>query len=196
MMKFDMHVHSTYSSDGQSSPETILRKAKKIGLAGLAITDHNTLKGNEHARKLDSDLLIVRGVEISSSEGHILAYGISEPVPKGIEPVDLIDNVHQQGGIAVIAHPFRPWSGVGEKVARSIAPDAIEVQNSHSTKTENFKARKLCQSMGLPATGGSDAHNARYLGKSYTIFEDVSTEDDVIEAIRTVSYTHLTLPTN
>ena len=184
-MKLDLHVHSSYSSDSSSKPEQILRQARKIGLAGIAITDHNTMKGNNLARKIAGpDIIVVRGMEISSSEGHILAYGIQEPVPKGLGPEETIELIREQGGIAVVAHPFRSWSGLGETLVRKIKPDAIEVQNSHSTLKENTKAKKLCQSMNLPMTAGSDSHMLSYLGKSYTTMPDVSTEDEVLEAIR------------
>jgi len=183
-MKLDLHVHSTFSSDGKASPESILRQAAKVGLAGVAITDHNTMKGNVQARKIDREMLVIRGMEISSSEGHILAYGIEEPVPKGLDPEETLERIRDQGGIAVVAHPYRPWSGLGEKAVKRLKPDAIEVQNSHSTAGENASALRLCQTMGLPMTGGSDAHMLAYLGRSYTVAENASTEDEVLEAIR------------
>lgn len=183
-MKLDLHVHSTYSSDGRAMPEEILRQAARLGLAGVAITDHNTMRGSVHARKVGGSVLVIRGMEISSSEGHILAYGIEDPVPAGLSPAETAERIRAQGGIAVVAHPYRPWSGLGERASRDLKPDAIEVQNSHSTARENDHARRLCESMDMPMTGGSDAHVLGYLGRSFTTVPDASAEADVLEAIR------------
>jgi hypothetical protein len=183
-MRLDLHVHSRYSSDGRATPGELLRQAAKLGLGGIAITDHNTMKGSANARKVGGKVLLMRGMEISSAEGHILAYGIADPVPAGLSAAETVEAVRAQGGIAVVAHPYRPWSGLGEKATLILKPDAIEVQNSHSTRRENSSARKLCESMGLPMTGGSDAHALEYLGKSSTTVPDASTEDEVLEAVR------------
>jgi len=40
-LKIDLHIHSQYSTDGLSKPESIVKRAKKKGLDGIAITDHN-----------------------------------------------------------------------------------------------------------------------------------------------------------
>ncbi len=184
-MMLDMHVHSTFSSDGRATPRQILKQARKIGLGGLAITDHNALKGNAQARRIASDfgVLVIRGMEISSTKGHILGYGIDQPVPKDLEPQEVIDRIHAQGGIAVIAHPHRPWSGIGEEIARSISPDAIEVQNAHSTRKENQKALALCIDLGLPMTAGSDSHELGSLGKAHLLVSHVETEEQALDAI-------------
>jgi DNA polymerase III alpha subunit (gram-positive type) len=44
-MKYDLHVHTAYSPDGSLSPENVVRIAKSRGLRGIAMTDHNTIKG-------------------------------------------------------------------------------------------------------------------------------------------------------
>lgn len=43
-MKYDLHIHSKYSSDGVLEPERIIKIATKRGLNGIAITDHDTIK--------------------------------------------------------------------------------------------------------------------------------------------------------
>ncbi|MFO7619553.1 MAG: CehA/McbA family metallohydrolase [Thermoplasmata archaeon] len=185
-MKLDMHLHSDYSSDGKASPRQILRQARKLGLGGVCITDHNTVKGNAKARKIASEfgLLVIRGMEISSSGGHILGMGIAEEVPRDLSPEETVERIRAQGGMAVIPHPYRRWSGLGTDVARAVRPDAIEVLNSHSTGKDNAMAGKLCTSMKLPMTAGSDAHELGMLGKAFIAIPDASTEDEVLEAIR------------
>ena len=184
-IKLDLHVHSNYSSDGRLQIKDILRVARKRGLGGIAVTDHNSLKGSQIAKRIahEHEILTVSGMEISSTEGHILAYGIDTPIPKGLSPEETIEKIHESGGLAVIARPYRPWSGLGEKITRSLKPDGMEVLNAHSTLKENQKAGRLCRSMDLPMTAGSDSHEGRSLGKACVIIPEASSQDDVLEAI-------------
>ena len=185
-MKMDMHLHSSHSSDGRISPRDILKQARKNGLGGLCITDHNTMKGNIEARKIASEfgLLVVRGMEISTTDGHILGYGIDEEVPRDLSPEEALKNIRGQGGMAVVPHPYRFWSGLGRKNTLRIKPDAIETINSHSTSRDNAMARRLCEQMKLPMTAGSDSHETSTIGRAYVIVPDSSSEDDALRAIR------------
>ena len=76
---YDLHTHTDYS-DGNLNPEQLIQKAAAIGLAGLAITDHDTIEAlPEAARAADRHGIdLVHGVEISTSRDekdvHILAY--------------------------------------------------------------------------------------------------------------------------
>jgi len=81
----DLHTHST-ASDGTDSPAELVRKADKLGLAALALTDHDTLAGLDEAEKAAKgmEMELVRGCEISSrspyGEIHILGLWLpSEP---------------------------------------------------------------------------------------------------------------------
>ncbi len=46
----DLHVHSNYS-DGSETPETIIYKAKEMGLSAVALTDHDSIDGLEDANE-------------------------------------------------------------------------------------------------------------------------------------------------
>ena len=80
----DMHTHTNYS-DGELSPQELIRLAidKKIGT--LAITDHNTIEGLKTIdRKSEiiekSGIRVINGIELSAKSNvgrmHILGYGI------------------------------------------------------------------------------------------------------------------------
>jgi predicted metal-dependent phosphoesterase TrpH len=123
-------------------------------------------------------------MEISSAGGHILAYGITEEIPRDLEPAETRDRIHAQGGMAVVPHPYRFWSGLGEEATLRIKPDAVEAFNAHSTARENRLAGKLAQRMELPATAGSDSHELPSLGRAYTLVPDASSEEEVLDAIK------------
>jgi predicted metal-dependent phosphoesterase TrpH len=184
-MKLDMHVHSNHSRDASPSPKEILEFCKKEGLDGCAITDHNAIDGSLEAYKLGPEmgLLVIRGIEVSAKEGHVLAYGVGELVPRGLSMADTIQRIHSAGGIAVAAHPKRFPSGMGLELARDGKFDAVEIINGGSSRRGNKLARRIAEMKRMPVTAGSDAHELTQIGKAYTVVEGVSTESELIAAI-------------
>lgn len=79
----DLHVHST-ASDGTRPPEEVVREARRVGLAAIALTDHDTLDGIARATQAGAELgvRIVPGIELSAVEGdsetHILGLHLSD----------------------------------------------------------------------------------------------------------------------
>ncbi|MGQ9588000.1 MAG: CehA/McbA family metallohydrolase [Thermoplasmata archaeon] len=185
-MKLDLHIHSNHSRDGTASPSEIVEFCKESGMDGFAIADHNAIEGSLQAYEIGRSmgLVVVRGVEVSAEEGHVLAYGVTELVPRGLSIADTIAKIHALGGIAVAAHPDRFPSGMGVDLAGKERFDAIEVLNGASSKRSNRLARRVADERRAPVTGGSDAHVIDDIGKAYTILEDVSSEDQVLDMIR------------
>jgi predicted metal-dependent phosphoesterase TrpH len=187
-MRLDIHAHSSHSNDGSTAPDEILKHARKMGLTGIAITDHNDISGSLKLWKdnLDiKDFIIIPGMEVSSSEGHILALGIKEPVPRDLTPRETIETIEDFGGVAIASHPYRFWSGLGEEAVRNASFSVIEVRNGHSLKKENIKARSLAEELGCGMTGGSDAHTLDQVGRTTTEVDITSLKlDDVLEEIR------------
>ena len=184
-MKLDLHIHSKFSRDGAATVEDILGRCRTLGLDGCAITDHNTVQGSLEAVELAPSfgLLVVRGVEISTSEGHVLAYGLSSSVPRGLSVAETIQRIHDAGGIAVAAHPRRFPSGIGIRRATEERFDAVEVLNGGSSRASNKSSAALAARMRLPGIGGSDAHRVEEIGRAATVLEDASSEQRVIESI-------------
>ncbi len=185
-MKLDLHVHSSYSRDASGTPREMLRLCRKVGLDGIAITDHNAIDGSLEAFSIakEMDVTVVRGVEVSTQEGHVLALGVSELVPRDLSAAETIEKVHALGGVCVAAHPKRFPSGVGLKIARDLRFDAIEILNSGSSRRGNSLARKLAEGKGCAVTAGSDAHAMAQIGRAYTIVDGDASEETVLEAIR------------
>jgi predicted metal-dependent phosphoesterase TrpH len=185
-MKLDLHVHSDYSRDAVPSVHDLVRRCKSAGLDGLAITDHNAIEGSlkafEFARS--EGVVVIRGVEISTTDGHVLAYGVDELVPRGLTIQETVERIRALGGIAVAAHPKRFPSGIGLEKARTCDFDAIEALNGGSSRSANRLAKRIADSRRLPQTSGSDAHKLHELGRAFVSIEGVATEDEVIAAIK------------
>jgi predicted metal-dependent phosphoesterase TrpH len=188
-MKLDLHVHTLFSADGSVEPVEYLKCARKIGLNGFAITDHNEISGAAKAFKLAKDkafkdLVVIRGIEVSSSQGHILGYGVTEPIPRELTPAETMEKIIEAGGVPVAAHPFRRASGLGDEVVRSVKFNSVEVLNHRSMHKENQRAITLAQELTAGTTGGSDAHFTNELGTAATVFQSTSSrEQDFIAEI-------------
>ncbi len=183
MLKLDLHIHSKYSDDGKGSPEEIIKVVKKKGLNGLAITDHNTVKGGLEGLKHSSeDFLVIPGVEISTSDGHILALNVKENIPKGLTASETVDKILDLNGIPIVPHLFRNMSGIKENKLKLLKEkiNAIEIFNSCSLPQSNLKTAKVAKKYNLGGTGGSDSHIPEYAGEAYTLVDSTDLSLDSI----------------
>jgi predicted metal-dependent phosphoesterase TrpH len=186
-MILDPHIHSTYSTDSTASPRDIVKKARAIGLDAISVADHNTIKGSmatiEEAKDF-KDFVVVPGMEISSSKGHIVALGINEDVEPGLSPEDTVENIRALGGIAVAAHPFVSYrEGLCDHV-KDLDIDAIETLNSRYVfGYSNWRARNLALKRNIPEIGSSDAHFLEAIGSCVTELEANFSYESIIESI-------------
>ena len=190
MLKFDPHIHSSYSYDCNSKISDILKTARVKKLDVIAISDHNTVEGSKVAikesKKFD-DLLVIPSLEISSSKGHILALGVEELIEKNLSPIDTIEKIHDFGGLAIIPHPFSFYrEGVFSRVNPSTLKfDAIETLNSkYFFGYSNYKAKKYALKNNIPQIGSSDSHNLKSIGDCFTKLNCDLSIDSVFKAIK------------
>lgn len=178
-----MHVHTCYSVDSLITPEELVFYAKKRGLDGVAITDHDRLDG---ALKIaaETDFLIIPGIEISSSDGHVVALNVTERVSGKLSASETVNRIHDAGGIAVACHPVGLFKGsLGKHTNSSF--DAVEVINS-SAIPFSYAAKqsmKIASRLGKPSLAGSDAHYGPEIGCAYTVVNAEPDVDDVVKAI-------------
>jgi predicted metal-dependent phosphoesterase TrpH len=188
LTRIDLHVHSTYSPDSSLSLEQLVERMAFAGLRGIALTDHNTVRGHGALARLAEahpEFWFLPGVEISTQEGHLLAYGVSVDPPVGAPIAETVEWVHDQGGVAALAHPFRRTHGAGRHVGEGIPIDLIETVNGHNTPVANARADLMAASRSWRETGGSDSHEPRDLGRAYTEIPDhVQSIEDVWEALK------------
>lgn len=168
-MKFDLHIHSKYSYDSLLSPIKILKIAKKRGLDGIAITDHNTIMGGTAIKKenRDPDFEVIVGAEIKTEFGEIIGLFLNNEINTH-KFFEVIDEIKVQGGYSVLPHPYRK-NFSPEKIAEYV--DFIELFNARSSYAENAKSFELVQKSKKGITAGSDAHSAVEIGRGICIFE-------------------------
>ena len=171
-MKFDLHVHTTASADSLLTPGELLREAKRAGIDGVAVTNHNVFQ------KIESDdLYIIPACEISSDAGHLLTYFLKSDICKKMKNNEkgvydwreVVELAHNDGALVFAAHPYSPEVSRTEEFWEKI--DGVEAFNArivHSrNKAPNKRAQELCREKSLPFSAGSDAHSKEELGKAY-----------------------------
>jgi len=185
LLKIDLHVHTCYSTDAATTPQEVIAYSKKRGLDGVAITDHDTLKG---ALKLinHEELIVIPGIEITTAKGHILALNVEQEVLPKMALSDTIRRIHKLGGIAVAAHPKVIYGGVQQQITSSLGFDAIEVINSAAFPFffSTYQSRKVALRLGLPQIAGSDSHYPFEIGLAYTIVDADPKVDEIVHAIK------------
>jgi predicted metal-dependent phosphoesterase TrpH len=198
LVKAEFHCHSIYSSDSLTTLEALIREARKKGIQRLAVTDHSNLEGALIAKKMDPELIVV-GEEVKTDRGEILAYYLTEILPKGIKPEEAFKRLKDQGAFISLSHPFdtkrEHWSE--EEIERFLPYlDAIEVFNSRCMNREpNQHAAEFAGKLGIPGMVGSDAHIPWEMGRASLTLPVFQDAQSLREALKTAkSETRLSTP--
>lgn len=190
MYRLDSHIHCQYSPDSSTKIDDIIKKSIEDKIDIIAISDHNTVEGSKVAvekTKNTENLLVIPSIEISSSKGHILGFGCEEVVPRDLEPEETIDLIHNQGGLAIIPHPFCFYRHglLCKSNPDELNFDAIETRNARFIVGWcNFKAKKLADKKNIPSLGASDSHYIDFLGDCYSLIDCELDIDSVLKSIK------------
>jgi len=186
----DLHLHSL-ASDGTAGIEEILAAAITNGLQVIAITDHDridaAIAGRALALRRNMAVEVIVGEEISTRGGHLLGLWLSEPIKPWQSLRASIAAVHEQGGLAIPAHPLFPYPlcAQGVILRRLLAeadprfhPDAVEVFNPTTFgRPVHRRVVRFAATHGLGAIGSSDAHAVEAIGRGSTTFPGRSADD-------------------
>ncbi len=179
----DLHIH-TLASDGTASLVDILDHVERnTELDVIAITDHEridaALAGRAIARDRGLRFEVVVGEEVTTLGGHLLALWLERPIKPFRTLGATIAAVHEQGGIAIPAHPLVPYPlcAQGFVLRRLLAgdprsrPDAIEAFNPTTLgRPWHGRVVRFADEHGLARVGNSDAHDLDSIGIGYTTF--------------------------
>ncbi|NQU64414.1 MAG: PHP domain-containing protein [SAR324 cluster bacterium] len=203
-MKIDLHLHTHPRSQcSYIDPVELVAEAKKIGLDGFCLTEHQVLWDADAVRELagDSGLKIFRGNEITTAQGDVVVFGLEKDIQGIITIQELQKEVKAAGAYAILAHPFRGFKTFGisdlqmsvEQASKKKAlqfVNAVEIKNGKVTLQDNELALKVAAKLGLPGTGGSDAHNLDDVGTCATVFEQAIENDrQLVEALHAGIFT-------
>lgn len=184
----DIHIH-TNASDGLPTAKQVLDSVAKRGhLDVIAITDHDILGASLWAYEQRSKYAfdIIPGVEITARGGHVLGLWVTKAIPMQLSIVETVAAIHEQGGMAILAHPGELLIN-GDQVMRylrnptvllTLNLDAVEVFNAGAmTPGNNILARRIIRGLDIPVVGNSDAHTLSAIGCGLTRFKGCSSAD-------------------
>jgi len=186
MLRVDLHLHSNFSHDGQSTLEALIERSRECSLDRIALTDHNTVEGALELARMAPELTIV-GEEVKTREGEVIGLFITEHLPPYQAPEEVMDLIHGMGGLSYLPHPldrrrsnFRPERVV--ELADRI--DIIETYNPWCDASTNAAAAKLAADLGKVVATGSDAHSVRELGRSWMEIDDYNGPAEFLDRLR------------
>ena len=186
VMRFDLHVHSSFSPCSVLSLPEILGHARSKGLDGVCITDHDSMDAGETIREgIQQDgLCIIIGMEYMTPQGHFLIFGPFEGLPPGMDAESLLSFVRSARGAAVAAHPFRSCAPTMERFVREGFCNIVEQVNGRNSDQENDRVKAWTERYDLTQVGGSDAHTLSELGRITTRFSTpIRSRQDLVEAL-------------
>jgi predicted metal-dependent phosphoesterase TrpH len=187
----DLHLHTIYSYDGTASISAVLNRAKQLGLNVIAITDHDEIRGALKAMEIAPNygVEVIPGIEITTADGDLLAFFITEKVDAGLSLTETVLRVRELGGVCVAPHPMAGGMGMKSLSGRTILnalrnPQVaetligIEVYNATALdRISNHYANILATRLHIAKTGSSDAHIVDTIGFGITEFEGWSAAD-------------------
>ena len=169
----DFHIHTRFSRDSLLTEEKFIAKAIERGLTHVAVTNHNNVEGAIAVRDkvaelgLADKLTVILGEEVSTADGEVVGIFLTTTIPRGLSANETADEIHRQGGLVSIPHPFDPFRGshIKEGPLRNLAEigkiDMIEVFNCRVTfQRHNQEAAEFAHRYGIPGIAASDSHSS------------------------------------
>ena len=187
MLKADLHIHTEYSMDCNSSLEQIINRCLEIGINCIAVTDHGTAEGALKMKTIAPFPVIV-AEEILTTRGEIIGMFLNETIPSRLSVEQTISRIKAQGGLVCIPHPFDAlrFSALGTKTIEKIVEqiDIVEVFNSRAFFLRgSTQAQLFAHKYGIPGSAGSDAHTLGEIGNAYVEMPEFNGRDDFLQAL-------------
>lgn len=192
----DFHTHDRFSRDSILSEDKFIRAAVDRGLTHVAVTNHNNVEGaiafrdRVAALGVDDRLTVILGEEVSTSDGEVVGLFLQRTIPRGLTADETADEIHAQGGLVSIPHPFDPFRPSHirrlplEKLARAGKIDMLEVFNSRVTfSRHNEQAAEFAARHGIPGIACSDSHSAFEVAMSFNALPAFETADELREGL-------------
>jgi predicted metal-dependent phosphoesterase TrpH len=169
----DFHIHTRFSRDSILTEETFITKAIERGLTHVAVTNHNNVEGAIAVRDkvaqmgLTDQLTVILGEEVSTADGEVVGMFLTTTIPRGLSANETADEIHRQGGLVSVPHPFDPLRGshIREGPLRNLAEvgkiDMLEIFNCRVTfQRHNQEAAEFAHRYGIPGVAASDSHSS------------------------------------
>ncbi|MEP7040597.1 MAG: PHP domain-containing protein [Chloroflexota bacterium] len=192
----DFHTHTRFSRDSILPEDKFIRVALERGLTHVAVTNHNNVEGavavRDRAAELgvDDRLTVILGEEVSTSDGEVVGLFLERTIPRGLTADETADQIHAQGGLVSIPHPFDPFRASHirrlplERLAAAGKIDMLEVFNSRVTfSRHNDEAAEFAARHQIPGIACSDSHSAFEVAMSFNALPAFTTADELRDGL-------------
>lgn len=185
MSRIAFHIHSSLSRDCSIPLQKIRECLKVAQIDAFFLTDHNVLPSTPLP---STKPYVLKGEEINTSEGEIIGVFLSEKIPQGMSAGQTLKEIHRQGGISVVPHPFdrlRRKVITPEALQKNIREiDVVEIFNSRTLfSKDNDRACALARKNKKPMIYGSDAHTQTEYGKTWMDNVDIRSPRTFLESL-------------
>src|SRR3954454_3618909 len=189
LIDVDLHMHTDHSPDCATPVDVLLDTAIARGLGAIAVIDHNVMSGAHEARDRADGIKIIVAEEVKTADqGEVIGLFIDEHIPRGMTLEETIAEIHRQGGLVYVPHPFDRMHAVPDyehllNVVEDV--DAIEVFNARvAVKSFNEEAVKFARKYRIPGGAGSDSHVPQGLGSVRIRMRDFDGAEEFLESLR------------
>lgn len=188
LLKADLHIHTKYSMDCDTSLEKIIARCQKLGINCIAIADHGTIEGALRMQEIAPFPVIV-AEEILTPDGEIMGVFLKDGIPSGSSVRETIARIKEQDALVCLPHPFdtlrrlRLSESEMETLVSDI--DIIEVFNARSPFAwPTQKAQEFADKHSLAKSAGSDAHSTFEIGNTYVEMPEFEGKDGYLQALK------------
>lgn len=187
-VRVDCHLHTAASGDAVTTIEELADRARQHKIDVVCITDHNVTSAAVAAAEREVGVRVVIGEEIRTPDGDVIGLFLTERIPYVLPLAEVVSLVRGQGGLVYLPHPFDPGrsslGGAAERLCAAGMADVIEVFNAKiEDHWRNEQAARLAVAHGLPAAGGSDAHDPDGIGAAYLDMPDFDGPASFLDAL-------------
>jgi len=189
-MLLEIHAHSKkHSTCSKADPVDIVRRARKKGVQGVIITEHQyqwtpeELVELKRESEVENSFVILSGQEVKTDIGHVLVYGADKSMA---DPIDLAKLRKMFPNAALVwAHPFRGGKVPSKDELLNPMLDAVEIFNINHTPQENYLALQLWHQYKFNAVAGTDAHDDKDVGLFSTqVLHPITGIEEFIEELK------------
>ncbi|MBV8149670.1 MAG: PHP domain-containing protein [Candidatus Eremiobacteraeota bacterium] len=175
----DFHVHTAHSFDSLTPPKLVIETARRRGLDGVAITDHDTVRGALETMEMNkhNDFTVIPGVEVTSDRGDVIGLYVTEDI-ESRKFSDVVEEIHAKGGLVYLPHPIRTFGRDFSTVhAENIPIDVWERYNGRYSESQFRRSDQAFDALAIGAAlCGSDAHLPWEIGLLRTLLDDLPTD--------------------
>jgi len=204
----DLHAHSIKSDDGRAKVANYCQwiAARDIPIDGFGLTEHRQFDFESDYSELAEKygITILKGAEVETEYGHVLVFGVTEPLTREFDftnihlnLADVIAGAEKHGAVAVPCHPGRVRVGMSAHIEEFGVPSGVQIVetfNGGSRGSEDEIAQNMAAELNYRGIGGSDAHIVSHIGRCATRFEvAINTEEELVVALKSGQFEALNL---